>query len=378
MAAIRRGGTRRWRGARIITLAIAVIALLPIAYVFNGSLASTKEDLQVNAVQRAGVGYMRPLTTLLAALVDAQGMAVRGEPAAADAVRNAIEQVNQVDKASGDPLEVKQRWSQLRAEIESALGKAVSGPDAMGTYAESIGLTQALLSSIGDTSMIARNSGVEAQYLIETAVAAVPDVIVNAGQVAGLAGSATAADPRVVVALDRISRAAQAIRVGPHSGPDQTVAGAASLGLLEPLDEFTAAADSLVQAASPKTFTAGRPLTDLDRALRRVRQAALGLDAAVLDALNVLLERRLTELNAQRRNTWIAGVLILAAAAALLWLPLMSEGSARRLTGRFERPARSDLPDAPERLGQEPVEQRLASVGRSAHALRRDPTWESR
>jgi len=371
VAAIRRGNKRPRRGLRITTLIIAVLTLLPVAYVFNGFRTSTEEAMQVNAVQRAGAGYMRQLTTLLAALVDAQGAAVRGEPVSADAVREAIEQVSQVDKASGDPLEVRQRWSQLRAEIESALGKTVSGPAAMGTYAEAIGLTQALFSRIGDTSMIARNPGVDAQYLIDTAVVSVPEVIVNAGQVAGLARSAAATDPRIAVALDRISRAAQVIRIGPHSGADQTTAGAATMNVLEPLDEFTAAADGLVQAASVPDFAAGQALADLDRALRRVRQAALGLDVAVLDALDALLGRRLIELDAQRRNILIAGVLIVTAAAALpflLWLG--SGGSSRRPAPRSERPARTDLPDGPAHRGQEHVGPGLASVGRSAHALR--------
>jgi hypothetical protein len=302
VAAIKRGDSRHGRGVRLITLAIAILGLLPVAYLFNGYRTSTDDGMRANAVQRAGLDYMRPLTSLLAALVDIQSAAVRNAPVAADTVHQAIERVGQVDKAWGNELEVEQRWSQLRDEIESTLRRSVTGPEAMSAYSEPIGLTQALFSRIGDTSMIARNPGVDAQYLIDTAVVGLPEVIVNAGQLAGLAGSRGPSDPRIAVALDRISRAVQAIRVGPHSGADQAAAGAATMSLLEPLDEFTAAADGLVQAASLPSFANGQVQTDLDFALRRVREAALHLDEAVLDALKVLLDRRLIELDAQRRQ----------------------------------------------------------------------------
>src|SRR5687768_12151938 len=97
VAANRRGDIGRGRGIRIITAIVAVLALLPLAYVFNGVQAATEQARQFNAEQRTGAGYLRPLTTLLAALVDAQGAAVRGTPVAPGAVREAIEQVSRVD-----------------------------------------------------------------------------------------------------------------------------------------------------------------------------------------------------------------------------------------------------------------------------------------
>ena len=370
MAAIKRRDSGRRRGVRIATLIIAVLALVPVAYVFNGYRTSTEDGTRAVVVQRGGVDYMRPLTSLLAALVDVQGAAVRRAPVPSDTVHQAMEQISQVDKAWGDALEVEQRWSQLRDEIESTLARSVTGPNAMAAYAEPIGLTQSLLSRIGDTSMIARNPGLDAQYLIDTAVLGLPEVIVNAGELAGLAGSRTPTDPRVAVALDRISRAVQAIRVGPHSGADQAAAGTATMSLLAPLDEFTAAADGMVQTVSLPGITSGQAQADLDLALRRVREAALHLDEAVLGALKVLLDRRLIELDAQRRNTYIAGVLLITAAAVLLCLLWVgSEGSNRRHVARPLKPARSGLSHGPEHLGQEAAGQGLTSVGRSAHAL---------
>jgi hypothetical protein len=371
LAAIRHGDTWRRRGIRIISLIIAVLALLPVAYVFNGFRAATGTAIHINAVQRVGAEYLRPLTTLLAALVDAQDAAVRGEPLPTDAVRDAIQQVGRIDHESGDPLGVRQRWSQLRGQIEYALDGAVSGPAAVDTYAEAIGLTQALFSRISDTSLIASSPVADTRYLIDTAFVRVPEVIANSGEVAGLAQSAASAGSRIAIVLDRIFRAAQAIRIGPHSGADQTVAGAATMGLLAPLDEFTAAADGLAQTASIPGFAARQALADLDRALHRVRQAALGLDAAVLDALNAMLDRRLLELDAQHRNIVIAGVLISSAVVALLWwLWLRSDGPNRRHANRPGRPAHTGFPDGQKQREPEHAGPGLASVGRSAQVLR--------
>lgn len=377
LAAIRHGGTWRSRGVRIITLTVAVLALLPVAYVFNGFRAATGAAMRDNAVQRAGAGYVRPLTTLLATLVDAQDAAVRGEPLPADAVREAIEQVNRADQASGDRLGVKQRWSQLRGEIESALGVTISGPAAVGTYAQSIGLTQTLFSKIGDTSMIASIPVADARYLIDTGFVGVPEAMASSAEVAGLALSALApAGPsigatvaRIAIVLDRISRATQAIRIGPHSGTDQKVASAAALGLLEPLDEFTAAADGLAQTAAVPGFPSRQTLADLDRALRRLRQAALGLDAAVFDALNAMLDRRSAELDAQHRNMVISGVLILGTSVVLLsWLWLKPGGSNRRQANPPDGP--DGFTDGQQRDIQKYAEPGRVSVGRSAYVLR--------
>lgn len=371
LAAIRHGDTWRRYGIRIITLITAVLALLPVAYVFNGFRASTEAAMRVSSIQRTGAGYLRPLTTLLARLVDAQDAAVRGQPVATDALHEAIEQVSRIGQVPDDPLEVRQRWSQLRGQIEYALSGTVSGPAAVDTYAEAVGLTQALFNRIGDASMIASSPVADARYLIDTAFIRVPEVIANSGEVAGLARSSAPSGSSIAIVLDRISSATQAIRIGPHSGADQTVAAAATMGLLAPLDEFTAAADGLAQAASAPGLTARQALTDLDRALHRVRQAALGLDTAVLNSLNAMLDRRLTELEVQRRNIVISGVLILSTAVALIWwLWLRSDGSNRRYASRSGKPVHTSFPDGQEQRGQEHVVPGLVSVGHSAHVLR--------
>lgn len=377
LAATKHGHTWRGHGTRIITLIIAVLALLPVAYVFNGFRTATGEALQVNAVQRAGVEYLRPLGTFLATLVDAQNAAVRGEPLPTDAVREAIEQVNRVDQASGDKLGVRQRWSQLRGEIESALGATVSGPAAVGVYAQAIGLTQALSTRIAGPSMIASIPVADAWYLISAVFISVPEAMAGSGEIATLAWSALAspgpstgaAVSRIATVLDRISRTTQVIRIGPHSGTDQKGTSAATMGLLGPLDEFTAAADGLAQIASVPGFPGRQTLPDLDRALRRLRQAALGLDAAVLDTLNAMLDGNSAELDARHRNMLIAGVLILIMSVALLLrLWLKSDGSNRRHANPPSGPA--GLPDGPQRDSRERTEPGRVSVGRSAHVLR--------
>jgi hypothetical protein len=364
---MRRGNVRHMRGARIIIAVAALLALFAVGYAYNGLLTSTRESERLLSVQRNGVEYIRPLTTLLASLVDAQRAAVRLESVPADNIRDAVKQIDgiqrEIERESGDRLDIRLAWSQLHGEVENVVNRKVSGPSAMPAYAVPIGLTQALLGRIGDTSMMVRDPRADAHYLIDTVLVQVPEVIVSAGEVTGLAGSRTG-DARFVVALDRISRTAEAVSAGPRSQTAQAGNGPATMSLLEPLDEFTAATDGLVQAASVSDLSDVRRLAGLDLALGRLQQAALRLDGAALDALEASLDARLGQLGTQQRNTIVAGVMFIVAVGVLLWWLWPSLVAATRPPPSTPLEPSRPLDDS---IG---VEEELVGVGDPAHALR--------
>ena len=159
-------------------------------------------------------------------------------------------------------------------QIDAVLARPVTGPNASVAYAVPIEMTQSLLGRIGDASTIVRDPGVDAHYMISTAVFDVPDVIVNAGRLtssardlASRAGTdAARRRPQSRRCVDRITRAAEAIRVGPRSAADETSGEAASIGLLKPLDAFVAATDELAEAARAPIQNPAEPQADLDRA----------------------------------------------------------------------------------------------------------------
>ena len=326
---MRRRTTRPWRYWRVVNaLLVVLLVVLPMGFVFQRLWTLTDDGAVFHAAERDGVAWVRPLTKLLAELVDAQVATSAGVAVDVSAVRAVVGEVSRIEKDHGDPLHIHRRWQPMPDQIDAVLSRPVTGPNASVAYAVPIEMTQSLLGTIGDASMIVRDPGVDAYYMIRTAVFDVPDVVVNAGRLttsardlASRAGTKPplAADPRAAVALDRITRAAEAIRVGPRSAADETSGEAASIALLKPLDAFAAATDELAEAARAPIQNPAEPLADLDRARQVAHTASLALENAALDSLDALLQNRLNHIASERRSELLAGAAIVLA-AGLLWL----------------------------------------------------------
>src|SRR5205814_4710966 len=133
----------------------------------------------------------------------------------------------------------------------------------------------------------------------QVALRGLPDVIVNAGQVSALATQTRAADARLLVAQDRLTRASSAVGTGLRAGTEPGADYVVGLNLLGPLDEFSAAADSLNQAVTALDSAGGRERVDGANAL--VKTKALGLSTAVLTAFDNQLSGHAGDINGQRR-----------------------------------------------------------------------------
>src|SRR5205814_1496710 len=75
--------------------------------------------------------------------------------------------------------------------------------------------------------------------LTQVALRGLPDVIVNAGQVSALAALTRGSDARLVVAQDRLTRAAGDVSTGLRAGTEPGADYVVGLNLLGPLDEDT-------------------------------------------------------------------------------------------------------------------------------------------
>jgi hypothetical protein len=317
------GRRRRPGRARLTASAAALMGiLLPFGYVFAQFWTATSDAADFVAGERRGIAYARPLTRLLAALVDGQAAAARRATVDVAAVRAAVDDVSRVDDQYGETLGVRQRWSAARAEIETTLARKAAGQDAQREYAGPIGLTQALLADVGGQTKIVRDPTVDGYHLVDAALFRVPEVIVNAGHIAvmGPAARSGGAGERsqVDVANDRVVRASEAINAGLRMSADSARGDAIDLALLVPLDEFVASVDSLVKLAAG-LGASGTALADLTAAHRRVHRAGIALNSAVLAALDALLEDRGDQVSGQRRAAIAAGVVALLAGATVLW-----------------------------------------------------------
>jgi hypothetical protein len=321
----------RRRIAQIVIAMVVIFLLVPVVYLFGQLWTSTGSVIGTATTERAAVAYARPLNKLLAALVDAQYTAVRGATVDASSARAAIDEVNAVDRRLADPLQIRPRWTHLTREIDGTLGQNLSGSDALRVYAPSIALTQALLDRIANASKVAHDPGLGSYQLIDVALHGLPDVVAAAGQVAAVVfatddttpptrSNRPAVDARLVVALDRLARAANDVSLGLRAGTDPSANYAVDLRLLSPLDEFTAAADELAQTAAGLQAPGGGDRDRIDAASSRVKAATLALESAVLNAFDTQLTASVNQYNAQRRVLVLAGAVIAVAAAALLWL----------------------------------------------------------
>jgi hypothetical protein len=352
---MRRQTTRPVRYRVVVnTLLIVLLVLLPLGYVFQRLWVSNADGAQFNSAEREGIVWVRPLSKLLAALVDAQVTATAGTTVDVSAVRSAVGEVSRVEQDHGDPLDISQRWSPMPDQIDAVLAQQVTGPNALAAYAVPIEITQSLLGRVSDASTIVRDPGVDAHYLIDTTVVDIPEVIVNAGRLAGSARDRSgvrtplAVDPQAAVALDRITRAATAIRVGPRSAADETTGESATIGLLKPLDAFIAATDGLAQVVAAPTQDPAAAQANLDRARVQVHTSSLALETAALDSLDALLQRRTDHIAVERSNQLLAGAAVVLA-AVLLWLSNRPAGrsvlgSAGAESPRLEHPHRRRKP----------------------------------
>lgn len=353
---------------------VLTLLLLPLGYLSGRSWIVTADAADAVASERDGVAYARPLTRLLAALVEAQAAAGRGGGVDAAAVRAAVDAVNQVDRGAGERLGLRSRWAPLPGQVEDALRQRGTGPEATRAYAVPIGLTQALLARVGDVSRALRDPETDSYHLVDAALVHVPETMISAGRIVGLVRTPRTAPtpvPAIAVAQDRVATAAQAVTVGLRTDTGAPTGSGADLGLLEPLDEFSAAVGAIVQVstADPSDSSARGAV---DAAQARVQKAAAALVPALLTSFESILQRRAEALDAERITAATAGIVALLAAAALLWLCLPRSstgpggGRGPRGAGVADIERTGDLVDARDLLAAE-----LAHMGRGVRAERR-------
>lgn len=324
------------RGLRtVVTLGLVVALFLPMGYMCGRFWFSNRDASDFVSAEQGGLPYVRAVTGLLAELCAAQSAAVHWKTVDVAGVRTSVEDLNRLNRRSGDPLQIERRWADLAKLIETVLGQNAKGPRALNAYAAPIGLSQSLLVQIGDSSKVIRDPGFDAYYLMDTALARVPEVIVSESQVDALAPAVRGANrdqgtvSQIAVAQDRMAKATEAINVGLRTGGDATMSDSLGRNLLRPLDEFVAAVDAMAKASTALTLGTGTAPGEIDTGHQRVHKAALALDSAVLIELGSLLDQRADELAAERRTALIASVLGVLGAALLLWFLLPSAATSR-------------------------------------------------
>jgi len=335
----------------------AVLAVVVLGTLLGVSLLRSWSDVaeQRNAVttQRAGVGYLRSLTALVAALSAAESSAVRGEPADAGRLRSALTEVAAADAMHGALLGTGTPWSGLRPRIAALLDKPGTGAAAYAEFDDVVSLAVALMTRVGAASGLAHDTEPRSSHLTEAGLL-LPQALVDAGRAADLAalppGTDADADRTAAVAVARYQVAVTAARISAALKQDagSGESPAAGTDLTGEHDDFLDAVDTLTPPAIVRRFGAAVPKGGLGGPATRVAGAALTLADAVWSRLDTLLNRRQADLVERQRLIGAGAAAALACGLLLLWFVLPDRRvRAQELDTDGPEPA-EDEPEAPQ------------------------------
>jgi hypothetical protein len=315
------------RTMRIIVLCLCALAVVGLVG------AIVRQSYQTNSASAAivkqeddGAAMLHPVTTLLAELVNAQSAAVRGEAVDAGAIRKAMAGVSDLDKEYGEELGTSQRFFDLSARTETALGQSQSGRAAYETYSGLVALAMALEAKIAGTSHLLLDPELDSYYVMDAAIVQLPQAMVYAGRATDLVqmagGKALEGEDAVRAAVARfgVSAASEAVADGLNKSVDVTNRTELGSNITERLDAFRAAADAF--APPTMLFELSLPVDAAVLAVnaRRVYAAALPLTHRLIFELQALLQARAKRLAGQWQFTAVAAGLASVICLAMVWL----------------------------------------------------------
>jgi hypothetical protein len=311
---------RQWRRLAAI-IGVAAMLVIPFGYTFAQFWAETGEHLEFTREERVGVEYLRPLTRLVSVLSDAQSAAVRGEQPNSGTLQGALTSVANADRKLGEQLGTRERWVALSQRLNQLGERKVSGREAYNSYSESIDLTLALVSKVGDTSKLILDPELDAYYLMDTTLLRLPSLIVDSGRMVDLArvGGGTA-PTQVFAARDRVASTSTAIDTGLKKSFDVTESSTLGPALLGHVDRLRTVSTEIAPTTSllelPVSLSDAGKVAD---ARERLRDAAIQLDDATLTELDALLDEREGQFNQERTGVVVAVLLALLIGGAVLW-----------------------------------------------------------
>jgi hypothetical protein len=299
-------------------LAGLAAVLLPSGYAVAQMWQTVTASAQVAASETAGAAYLRPVTGLLAALVDAESAAARGVAVDDAAVRRAVEEVNRVDRSYGDELLARQRWAPVPDQIEAALKSPATGFAALNVYTLPIGLTQTLLASVASTSSALVDADPVAAKLVAVDVFDVVDIMVQAGRLVALIRSNPAQPSAVAVARDRIDKAATNVGDGLELVGDVN-GGPGDVDLLNQIDGLTAAVLAMTRASAGADLSSAATRATIDTTRSQLQQTATALSSRLLTAFAAVVSARSDALGRQRAVLIGGAALVGAGGSVLIW-----------------------------------------------------------
>ena len=342
----------RARTARpsVLAAALVLVLLVPVGFLFFQAYDSVNDRRAATEREIEGVAYLRALGLLTFTITNAQAARVAGNGADQDAVSAAVSQVAAADERYGDALRTHDRWTGVRARIDSIRSDPRGDtPTNLGAYQEVTDLLLALYGKVRDESGLVHDPDADAYQLQESVGANLPVAVIAAGRLADLAAFSStqpaaqqlAAVSDIALARVMLTYSAGRLVEGLRAASDDTESRTLGGNVLSSLDNFQLNTQELLSAAGQ----AGLPASDVSLIVvqrAEVQKAARELSSTILNEVDRLLDARRDALSRDRLLVLAAGILaLLLALLAILVLALAARTA--RVNARLA--ARASAPD---------------------------------
>ncbi|WP_035848451.1 hypothetical protein [Cryptosporangium arvum] len=315
------------------------------------------DDSDLHSRERDGVEYAKALDKLLPALVNAQSNAVSGKPVKKEDFAESLNAVAEVDEKFGSDFGTSNRWSGLRARIETLPEQGGDQNGAFKNYGEATDLLLALYQRVAQASGLRSDADGVISYLQDAALEEIPLAVVWAGRyqdqavIAGglpdLARDAALetfndqlsqinnALTSLAVSRQLVSESGADVAADMASAVDNSDSGTFSTTLLQNLDNFQRGVETL--APPGQTTLNSLPTANTVTSQRiAAQEAAVALSPTLLDELGKQIDDRKS--TADTGRILAIALLVIAVLAAIASFVLILLGGRRSRAESIDGP----------------------------------------
>jgi hypothetical protein len=300
---------------------LAVLVLVPAGYLFFRVWQNNADQRDDTKLEQQGVDYLTNLSPLIGALAEAQSSALQGVSTAPASLNTAVTSVASADQRLGSALRTTERWTNLRSKI-GQLPLAGDPTTVYQAHVEVSDLALALFNAVRNNSGLIRDPDNDVSNLQQAVAVDLPNTVVQVSRmgdlsllVANISGSSTqkaqqqaVLGPQLGAAVQFVNSSVNALTDDLQAAVDKTNSDTLSGNLVGTLDSFRRGVEALTRGANP----GGSPNAATMATAQTQLQASLGgLSGVVLRETDGLLQDRLDNLDTQRIEALIAGVLVL-------------------------------------------------------------------
>jgi methyl-accepting chemotaxis protein len=365
-------GIRLFRALRFRAKAglISAVFVLPILVLGWQYFADKQAAIAFSAAERVGVAYQGAALPVLDALIGLRSAALVGPaPDARKALDDALAALTKVQAGPGTVLGLQKEHDALLAGVRAlpALDKPVPA-DGLAAFDAAVELARVLVSITNDRSNLTLDPDLDTYYLMDGALAALPDIADATGRMQAMAiAAAGAADST------ELRRQQDRAETAGDIADERLAAALGQIGTVHPDLEQRLKAEAAGKALHDyhdMVSSGAEPASVLAKG-RETLALLAGLRGDMTGMLDELLAARVARLETARNATALALLLSLALAAYLfLSFQRVLEGGLREVAHHIAAMRDGDLTTTPKAWGGDEVAGLMGSLTQMQDSLR--------